>query len=56
MHKLYISRMNRYMSELRVKLYSDKESTTKRITAINHMMSRGLRWAFEKWKRKAECD
>jgi hypothetical protein len=54
-HKLYINRLTRYMSALRVRCYSDKESTTKRITAINHLMSRGLRRAFEQWKRKAQC-
>lgn len=55
LHKLYISRMTRYMSEMRVKAYRNKESTSKRIMMINHLMSRQLRRSFNKWKTQTEA-
>lgn len=42
------------MSDLRTKLYSDKERSTKQRTMIKHILSRTLRQAFMKWKKKAE--
>lgn len=46
LHKLYINRMTKYMSEMRVKCYAIKEKTTKQLTMFNHMFTRQMRRAF----------
>jgi hypothetical protein len=55
LHKLYINRMTKYLSELRVKCYSAKESATKRLTMFNHMFTRQLRRAFEMWRSQTQA-
>lgn len=55
LHKLYINRMTKYMSEMRVKCYAIKEKTTKQLTMFNHMFTRQMRRAFELWRNQTQA-
>ena len=51
--RLYRKRLLDYMSHLRLVSLKWKKEELKKLTMIKHCLSRGLRFAFDRWKRQA---
>ena len=51
--RLYRKRLLDYMSHLRLMSLKWKKEELKKLTMVKHCLSRGLRFAFDRWKRQA---
>lgn len=54
LYKMYLRKLTNYMSDLRSKCLRENKKAQKQRNMIMHMVTRGLRTAFMRWKKKSD--